>query len=283
MTATRLRWNSKSHEAGVERFYNTGVKKYGNFHNGYLNFGLWEKGITDYLSAAENLVRHVGNMIGLTKESRLLDVACGMGTQDIFLHKIFGCRIDALDVTWEHTQYAKQRVSEAQFSNAITVHHGTGTKPPFRDNTFTHLACIEGAEFFNTREDFFKEAYRVLKPGGVMGLCDYNLHRQPRNPWEHFLVEAARVLWHVPRANYDTAESYKMKLERNGFRNVSIKEAGELTIPGYYFETKRTETRAAMRRIRGLKGLYGGMLIDYALYRAFRAGLINYILVRADK
>ena len=186
-------------------------------------------------------------------------------------------------MTWKHVEHTARRAKEAELEGIITAHHGTATKLPFPDSTFTHILSIEGPEHFNTREDFFKEAHRVLKPGGVMALADYNLHRKARTLGEHIIVEAARLLWHVPRANYDTVDSYRMKLERNDFRNISIKEIGEYTIPGYYFEHRRPQTRAAIKKIRGLKGLWGGALIDLAVYKAFKNGLINYILVRAGK
>lgn len=283
MPPEHIAWKEHSHEAGVEKFYGTGAEHYGNFHGSYLNFGLWEKGIDNYLQAAEHLVTHMGETLGLIPQSRLLDVACGMGVQDVLLHRTFGCSIDALDVTWKHVELAKQRVQKAGLQEQVKIHHGTATKLPFDDLAFTHVMSVEGPEHFNTREDFFKEAYRVLMPGGVMVLTDYNLHRLPRNLWERFVVEAARILWHVPRANYDTVDSYKMKLERNGFRNVMIKEIGERVIPGYYFEQQRPETKKALRKIRGLVGRYGGALIDRVLYKAFTVGLINYILVRAEK
>ncbi len=51
----RIDWDKSTHESAVEGFYGTGVERYGDFHKRYLNFGLWEEGITDYTQAAENL------------------------------------------------------------------------------------------------------------------------------------------------------------------------------------------------------------------------------------
>src|SRR5258708_17850415 len=96
-------WSTSAHERKVERLYAHGVENYGDFHNGYLNFGLWENGITDYVQAAENLVRRMGNLLGLNKTIKLLDVAPGMGTQGSYLLKNFApLYIAARDITCQH-------------------------------------------------------------------------------------------------------------------------------------------------------------------------------------
>jgi erythromycin 3''-O-methyltransferase len=283
-TADQKLWDKASQEQVVEGFYGRGVENYGDFHGGYLNFGLWEPGVTDYLSAAQNMVRRMGTMLGLDADSRLLDVGCGMGAQDVYLHQTFAPRqIDALDVTWKHVQHGRRRAREAGCESSVRYHHGTATRLPFPDSTFTHVLSIEAPEHFHTREHFFREAVRVLKPGGVIAMADYSLKRQPRTLFDRFIVESARRLWNVPRENVDTAESYRAKMERSGFSNVSIEEVGALTIPGYYFEQRRPETIREITRIRGfVAGRLGGV-IDVAVYKAFQTGLMEYVLVRAEK
>lgn len=283
-TQDRRFWTKASHEKRVESFYGRGVENYDDFHNGYLNFGLWESGIDDYVAAAENMVRRMGTLLGLDENSHLLDVGCGMGTQDVYLHRNFAPRqIDALDVTWKHVEHGRRRAREAGCEDRVRYHHGTATQIPFDDNTFTHVLSIEAPEHFHTREKFFREARRVLKPGGVIALSDYSLKRTPRTLVDKFIVESARRLWNVPLENVDTAESYQTKMERSGFTGVEIQEVGALTIPGYYFEQRRPETIRAITKIRGfVAGRLGG-IIDVAVYKAFQMGLMEYILVRAER
>jgi ubiquinone/menaquinone biosynthesis C-methylase UbiE len=283
-TQSRQLWTKTSQEQRVENFYGKGVENYADFHNGYLNFGLWEEGIEDYVAAAENMVRRMGALLNLDENSSLLDVGCGMGTQDIYLFRNFNPRsIDALDVTWKHIEHGRRRAREANLEERVRYHHGTATELPFPDNSFTHLLSIEAPEHFRTREKFFGEAMRVLKPGGVIAMADYSLKRQPQNLFEKFIVESARRLWNVPQENVDTAESYRNKMEKAKFTRVEIQEIGALTIPGYYFEQRRPETIREITKIRGfVAGRLGGV-IDVAVYKAFQMGLMEYILVRAEK
>ncbi len=283
MPDQQKQWNQQSHESKVERFYGTGAENYGNFHGGYLNFGLWEAGNTDYLAAAEHLVLTLGNMLNLRKTSRLLDVGCGMGSQDILLHNTFQCAIDAVDVTWKHVQHARQRVQHHKLEHVVRIHHGTATNIPFPDKTFSHVLSIEAPEHFNTREAFFNEAYRVLKPKGTIVLADYSMERKPTKLWETFFFETARTLWHVPKANVDNVHSYTQKMMRAGFSNITIQKVGAKTIPGYYAETRKKETIQAMQKIRGHFITHASWFLDYTLLKAYQYGLVEYILVKAEK
>jgi ubiquinone/menaquinone biosynthesis C-methylase UbiE len=282
--AERKTWSANAHERKVEKLYAGGIENYVDWHNGYLNFGLWEEGITDYVKAAENLVHRMGELLGLDETSRLLDVAPGMGTQDIYLFENFAPRsIDGLDVTWGHIEHGRRRAAAAHAEDRVHFHHGTATKIPFADETFTHILSIEGPEHFDTREKFLYEARRVLQPGGVIAMADFIVKRKPRNLVEKFVAEAARKLWQVPRENVYSAEVYDQKMQGAGFQNVEIKEMGALVIPGYYFEQMRPEAIRAISKIRGFALARLSLLLDVAVYRGFTMGLLEYVLVRGER
>src|SRR5688572_17626393 len=266
----RKSWNSAAHERKVENLYSGGIKNYIDFHSGYLNFGLWEGGIADYIKAAENLVHRMGTILGLNETSRLLDVAPGMGTQDIYLARNFSpISIDGLDVTWGHIQHGRRRALEAHLEGRVRFHHGTAIEIPFTDKTFTHVLSIEGPEHFDTREKFLHEAARVLQPGGVIAMADFIVKNQPRNIFEQLVAEAARKLWQVPRANVYCGEVYRQKMHQAGFEKVEIEEIGASVIPGYYCEQMKPETIRAITQIRGYVLARLGLLLDIAVYRGF--------------
>ncbi len=280
----RKLWSAGAHERKVENLYAGGVENYVDWHNGYLNFGLWENGIADYVKAAENLVHRMGTILGLNETSKLLDVAPGMGTQDIYLFKNFSpLSIDGLDVTWGHIEHGRRRAVEAHIEDRVRFHHGTATEIPFPDDSFTHVLSIEGPEHFDTREKFLHEAQRVLQPGGVIAMADFVVKRPPGNLLEKFVAEAARSLWKVPRENVYPAEIYSQKMKGAGFENVEIQEFGASVIPGYYFEQMRPETIRAISKIRGFALARLSLLLDVAVYRGFTMGLLEYVLVRGEK
>ena len=278
----RKHWAPATQERAVERFYSHGAESFGEFHGGYLNFGLWEEGISDYLAAAENLVHRLGEFLGLKPGSRLVDVGCGMGPQDVYLFRKFGpIEIDAVDITWKHIELGRRRVRLAGCDGHVRFLHGSAVDLPFADQTFTSAMSIEGTIHFYTRERFLLETLRVLKPGGVVAIADYTIKRTPRNAFERALLRLARRLWRIPLENVVTAEAYRRTLTRLGFVNVSLQEVGALTYPGYYFEQRRCLPELA--RIRGFVAGRLGHLIDLVAYKAYTSGLVDYVLVRAEK
>jgi ubiquinone/menaquinone biosynthesis C-methylase UbiE len=281
--ADRKHWSATAHERKVENLYASGVENYADFHHGYLNFGLWENGNTDYVTAAENLVQRMGTLAGLNETSKLLDVGTGMGTQDIYLLQNFSpLFIEGLDVTWKHIEHGRRRAREAGVEDRLRFHHGTATEIPFPDNSFTHVVSIEAPQHFDTREKFLREAHRVLQPGGVIALADFIPKRFPRNLLEKFVGESARRLWKVPQENLYLTDVYGEKLRATGFERVEIQEIGARVIPGYYFEQRRPETIREISRIRGFVGRLS-VVIDVAVYQAFKLGVLEYVLVRAEK
>jgi erythromycin 3''-O-methyltransferase len=278
----RTVWARASHERAVERFYSHGANSDTEIHEGFLNFGLWESGIDDYVVAAKNLVERMGRLLGLQPGSRLLDVACGMGAQDVHLQRTFGpLEIDAMDVTWRHVERAVRRARDARTDRGLRFHHGSATALPFGGGSFTHVMSIEGPEHFDTRRRFFAEARRVLRPGGVMALADYAVTRTARTPVEAAVVDVARRLWKIPRENVWTPARYRDELVAAGFALPSVEQVGALTFPGYYREQCRPAFRAEMRRLQGALVERLGHWINVVTNRAWERGLVDYVLVRA--
>ena len=267
-----------SHEKKTEKFFERGIENYGDFHGNYLNFGLWENGITKYEDASEHLLSRVAQKIDLNNQTNQLDVGCGMGTQCFFFMKTFApLKIDAIDLTQKHLDLAKQK---NKFEN-ITFTLGNACNLPFQNESYSHVTSIEAPINFNTREQFFKEAHRVLKPQGKLGISDFHLQRNPKNWFEQKLLNICLKMWHIPQENATTAEEYQASLVRSGFKNITIENVSDAVYAGYYREQVRI--RKTMYKIRGHLVGRAALLIDHWTYKLYKRGLIGYVLVSAQK
>ncbi len=82
----------------------------------------------------------------------------------------------------EHTSYYGLEISElmqkqasvannaAIEANRASFHLYNGNNIPFSDNTFSKILTVNTIYFWESPEDFIKEIYRVLKPGGTFAI-----------------------------------------------------------------------------------------------------------------
>jgi MPBQ/MSBQ methyltransferase len=277
------------HERAIERLYGHAGRRahaasavVADSHRGYMNFGLWDPGIDAYARAAERLVERLGELLALGPGARLVDAACGRGTQDLYLLGRFGAlAIDAVDVTAANLAIAQAQAARRAGPGELRFHHGSATRLPFPDRRFSHAICVEAAHHFDTREAFLHEVARVLEPGGRLALADIVLCRAPRTPAERALVRAAGALWRIPPANQVTIEPYRAAFARAGLAIDVVEEVSARTFPGYYQAQRSPARRRELIAARGRLGAAVGAVMNYGADRVYAAGLLDYVLVHA--
>jgi MPBQ/MSBQ methyltransferase len=171
----------------------------------YYNYGYTTPQTRSQREASENLIEKLLAFIP-EKKGTLLDVACGKGASTRQLLNYYApSDLTGINISEQQLERARENAPGCRFLRMDAAHLD------FPDASFDNILCVESAFHFETREQFLREALRVLKPDGRLVLSDI-LGWQGKSKKANYLPDPS---------------AYRLLLSRVGFQNYDVIDATE--------------------------------------------------------
>jgi MPBQ/MSBQ methyltransferase len=244
---------------------------------------------TDFNQAKYDFVHEMlrwGGLADLPAGTTLLDVGCGIGGSSRILAKDYKFNVTGVTISPQQVKRAQELTPQgvkAQFQvdDAMAL--------SFPDASFDVVWSVEAGPHMPDKAVFARELLRVLKPGGVLVVADWNQRddRQiPLNFWEKPVMKQLLDQWSHPA--FSSIESFAELLAETGLveGEVITDDWTQETLPSWIDSIWQGIVKPKGLILFGFSGLIKSLreVPTLLLMRlAFGAGLCRFGMFRATR
>ena len=243
----------------------------------------------DFIAAKHDFVHEMVRWGGLDKlppKTTLLDVGCGIGGSSRILAKDYDFDVTAVTISPQQVKRARELTPEgvdAKFAvdDAMAL--------SFPDASFDVVWSVEAGPHMPDKAVFARELLRVLKPGGILVVADWNQRDDrvyPLNFWEKPVMKQLLDQWSHPA--FSSIEGFSELLAETGLveGEVVTDDWTQETLPSWIDSIWQGIVKPKGLILFGFSGLIKSLreVPTLLLMRlAFGAGLCRFGMFRATR
>jgi len=251
----------------------------------YINYGYWQDGCDSLDEASAALADLLAHTAGIGPGASVLDVGFGYGDQDFAWLREYGpAKIHGLNIATRQVEAARARAEREGVADRLTFEVGSATDMPVSAGRFNRVVALECAHHFFPRRAFLAEAFRLLKPGGVLAATDVVPRSAGISQADFHAVPLTWVSITVDQANWYPRETYERELAEVGFTDIRLESIRDRVLePWRQHIVRKLDDPVFQRRVgRMYHRMLTRMWSDQPLLQR-ELGQLDYLLVHARK
>jgi cyclopropane fatty-acyl-phospholipid synthase-like methyltransferase len=172
-----------------------------------IHFGYWDQLTRGHADALNRLNAVLASYIGIHPGAHILDAGCGVGGSSIWLARRFGATVTGITPVGSQVRRARRIAAEQGLADRVRFAEEDYTRTTFAGASFDVVWAVESVCHAADKAAFYREAQRLLRPGGRLGIVEYMRTPCPLPDDGEALLQNWLSGWAIP--DLATAEEHR--------------------------------------------------------------------------
>lgn len=199
-----------------------------------VHFGYTDETTRSHTDALKNMNRVLADRVGIKAGDRVLDAGCGVGGSTLWLTEERGAEVVGITPVASQVRRAWRYATARGMADQVTFEQADYVATPFPDASFDVVWVLEALCHAPSKAAFYREAFRLLRPGGRLVVAEYVRVDRPVEAKGECLLHEWLDGWAIP--DIDTPAEHLSYLAAAGFVDARLDDV-------------TTHTRPSLRRL----------------------------------
>ncbi len=257
-----------------------------NKDNLAVHFGYTDESTRSHTDALKNMNRVLADRVRIQPGERVLDAGCGVGGSSLWLATERGAEVVGITLAARQAAMARDNAIRRGVTDRVQFEVADFTATPFPDASFDVVWAVESMCHAPRKAAFYREAARLLRPGGRVVVADFVRAARPLDSTGERLLHEWLDGWAVP--DIDTPGEHLAHLASAGFADPRLDDVTTHTRPSLrrlYRMAYWTYPLAVLGRVTGVRSevQHGNVIASIRQYQALRRDAWFYSILSATK
>ncbi len=251
-----------------------------------LHYGYWDEHTQSHPQSLLNKNQKLYDAAHIQPDDYVLDAGCGIGGSSIWMAKNHGNHLKAITISAKQAFHAGQHAKRHGVAEQIDFEVSDFCHTPYADETFDIVWGLESVCHALNKGDFIREAYRILRKGGRLVVCDGFLTQREIDDADWPAVVDCLNGWAVP--NLCLRTEFAELLTEHQFSHIDYEDITAQTLPSADYMYKVAKRLQPIQKISQWLGLRtatqtANFKVGLAQHHLFHKKIVEYGIFTAQK